>query len=293
MTTATVTAPSRSEFVRVRGLRHHVRRWGDPELPMLFLGHGWLDVSATFHYLVQPLLTRWQVLAPDWRGLGHTQWPTDGYWFQDYVADLDAIIAHYAGKTPIALVGHSMGGQIMSLYAGLRAERVSHLVCLDSLFLPDTPVEQTAHRFRRWLDQLPRTRDEALYDSFDHLAQRIRVQHPRLPPGREAFVARCWGFADGHGHVRLLADPRHRAPMPTLFRLAESMTIWREVTAATLFLDAADSQFRLAISSDETAARRACFRKHRCRMIEDSGHMLHFDAAEATGIAIAAFLAGD
>lgn len=290
--TAAVLLSSRSEFIRARKLRHHVRRWGDDSLPMLFLGHGWLDVSASFHHLVQPLLERYQVLAPDWRGLGHSQWPADGYWFQDYVADLDAIIFRYAGKTPVALVGHSMGGQIMSLYAGLRAAQVSHLVCLDSLFLPDTPVEQSAHRFRRWLDQLPRTRGEAIYDSYDHLAERIRVQHPRLPAGREQFIARCWGAQDGHGRVRLLADPRHRAPMPTLFRLAESMAIWREVSAPTLFIDAAESQFRLAISAEETATRRACFRDHRSQMIAGSGHMLHFDAAEATGAAIATFLAG-
>ena len=82
---------SRSEFLRVRGLRYHLRRWGDARLPLLFLGHGFLDVSATFEPLVAPLLDRWQVIAPDWRGFGHTEWPQEGYWFHDYVADLEAI----------------------------------------------------------------------------------------------------------------------------------------------------------------------------------------------------------
>ena len=83
---------SRSDFLRIRGLRYHVRCWGDPRLPRLFLTHGWLDVSATFQPLVLPLLQRWQVLVPDWRGFGHSEWPQDGYWFYDYVADLEALL---------------------------------------------------------------------------------------------------------------------------------------------------------------------------------------------------------
>ena len=30
------------------------------------------------------------IIAPDWRGYGRTQWNAQGYWFQDYLADLDA-----------------------------------------------------------------------------------------------------------------------------------------------------------------------------------------------------------
>ena len=59
---------SRSEFVHVRGLRYHVRRWGDASAPKVFLLHGWLDVSATWQYVAEGLLPRVQVLAPDWRG---------------------------------------------------------------------------------------------------------------------------------------------------------------------------------------------------------------------------------
>ncbi|MGZ2874013.1 alpha/beta fold hydrolase, partial [Pseudomonas aeruginosa] len=65
---------SRSEFLRIRGLRYHVRRWGDADKPPLVLLHGWLDVSETFHFMVQPLLERWQVIAPDWRGFGYSEW---------------------------------------------------------------------------------------------------------------------------------------------------------------------------------------------------------------------------
>lgn len=267
-----------------------MRRWGDPGKPMLFLGHGWLDVSATFHDLVQPLLEHCQVLAPDWRGFGHTQWPQDGYWFPDYVADLDALLGHYSPDTPVRLVGHSMGAQVMSLYAGLRPNRVGRLVCLDGLFLPDMGPELAPRNVLRWLDSWPGKGQAASYPSFEYLADRVRVQHPQLSPERALFIAHCWGAEDGYGRIRLLADPKHRLPSATLFRAAESRAIWQKITAPTLFVDAGKSRFREAISTDEVARRRACFPDPVFRCIDGAGHMLHFDAPQETGEVIAAFV---
>jgi pimeloyl-ACP methyl ester carboxylesterase len=283
--------PSRSDFIPVRGLRYHVRRWGDESLPKVFFAHGWLDVSATFHLAVQPLLSRFQVLCPDFRGFGHTQWPQDGYWFQDYVADFEAIADHYSPAEPMRLVGHSMGAQIMSLYAGLRPQRVAKLACLDGLFLPDMPFEVAAKRFRKWLDDVKDPPQQKYYQSFEELSVRVRKQHPQLSDERALFIARCWGNEDGRGVISLLADPKHRMNGPGMYKIGESMDIWKNVTAPVLFLDAGKSPFRTAIGSDELNRRRACFRDRREAIIQESGHMLHFDAPEALGRALLEFLA--
>ncbi|HUR41684.1 MAG TPA: alpha/beta fold hydrolase, partial [Verrucomicrobiae bacterium] len=190
---------SRSEFIRVRELRYHLRRWGDPAAPLVLMLHGFLDVSATWQPVAEGLLPKFQVLSPDFRGFGHTQWPEDGYWFQDYVGDLQFIVDHYAPDAPILLVGHSMGAQIASLYAGLKPERVKKLVCLDGLFLPNMEAKLAPKRFRRWLDELKDLPSQKSYASFTELAGRIRKQHPDLSPERAEFVARCWGREDGHG----------------------------------------------------------------------------------------------
>lgn len=286
--------PSRSEFVRARGLRHHLRRWGRPDLPIALLGHGFLDVSATFHHLVQPLLEVCQVVAPDWRGFGHSQWPQDGYWFPDYVADLDALMPQIqADARPLWLIGHSMGAQIVSLYAGLRPAQVSRLVILDGLFLPDMTPELAPRRYTRWLDEWRELPRQKTYASFEVLAASIRRLHPRLPAGREDYIARCWAQEKSDGRIHLLADPKHRLDSPGLYRAAESRAIWSQISADTLFIDGADSPFIHAISAEELAQRRACFARRSEAQIADAGHMLHFDAAQATGEVIARFLAAD
>ena len=281
---------SRSEFIRVRELRYHVRRWGDPAAPAVYLLHGFMDVSATWQPVAEGLVPRFQVLAPDLRGFGHTEWPADGYWFQDYVGDVEALADHYSPAEPILLVGHSMGAQIASLYAGLRPARVQKLACLDGLFLPDMEPKLAPKRFRRWLDELKDLPKQKTYASFDELAERIRKQHPDLPAERAGFVARCWGREDGHGRISLCADPKHRLSGPGLYRNEESLAIWREITAPTLFVDGGLSQFRNAITPEETARRRACFRDWRAVVVERGSHMLHFSAPRETARCIADFL---
>lgn len=283
---------SRSDFLRVRGLRIHVRRWGAEHLPRLFLLHGWLDVSATFAPLVAPLLERWQVLAWDARGFGYSEWPQDGYWFPDYVGDLQGLLDHYSPQEPVLLVGHSMGAQIAAIYAGARPDRVRKLVCLDGIGLPDMPAERAPKRMRAWLDELRGLPQQKFYDSYEQLAERVRKQHPQLSQEKALFVARCWGREDARGRIGLCADPKHRMNGPGLYRAAEAEAIWKEITAPTLFLDAADSSLAKLMSAEERVRRRACFANSRTEIVPDCGHMMHFDAPVATAKAIAAFLAG-
>lgn len=285
--------PSQSRFIPVRGLRYHVCAWGDPAQPWVLLGCGWLDCSASFGPLVAGVLPDYHVLAPDWRGTGFTDWPNDGYWFPDYVADVDALIDALNPPNAMHLVGHSMGAQILSLYAGLRPERARSLTLLDGLFLADRGPDQATQQYRRWLNQLRVDKPQRRYASYAALAERIRAQHPQLSEDWALFVALSWGATDHEGQVKLLADPRHNRAMPTLYRLAESEAIWGEVTCPVCFIDGERSVFRAAQPAGERPRRLGAFRNSaRCDVVEvqTAGHMLHWDAPEATAHLIRDFL---
>src|SRR5580658_808948 len=117
----------------------HVTRWGPPpseSVSPVVLLHGWLDCGETFQFLVDALERDWPLAALDWRGFGRSGWAGDGYWFPDYLADLDGLLALLSPSRPARLVGHSMGGNVASLYAGVRPERVRSVVNLEGFWLP-------------------------------------------------------------------------------------------------------------------------------------------------------------
>src|SRR3970040_2581814 len=119
---------SESLFPTIRGLRYHVRRWPRAGARKMVLLHGWMAVSASFQFMVDALRGDWDVYAPDWRGYGLTQWArADCYWLPDYLADLEFLLAGFSPETAVNLVGHSLGGNVASIYAGVRPHGVGRL----------------------------------------------------------------------------------------------------------------------------------------------------------------------
>jgi pimeloyl-ACP methyl ester carboxylesterase len=286
---------SESLFVDVRGLRVHCRRWGDPSRPTLFLLHGWMDVSASFQFLVDALRGDWHVVAPDWRGFGLSGRAKDGaYWFPDYFADLEALLGHFHAGAPATLIGHSMGGNVAAMYAGVRPGRVARLVNLEGFGLAAVAPDQAPRRYARWLDELagepPSFRD---YESFDALAERLREGNPRLTSQRAAFLSRHWGRPKPDGRVELASDPAHKLVNPVLYRIEEAEACWRNVTAPVLWVAGADTKIpgALKLEPHSLEARKACFRNLVERVIPDAGHMLHHDQPEKLAAVIEEFLA--
>jgi len=287
---------SESVFLRVRGLDYHCRVWGAPGAPLLFMLHGWMDVSASFQFVVEALRGEWRVIAPDWRGFGLTQWSgADSYWFPDYLGDLDAILNVFALDAPVRLCGHSMGGNIAALYAGVRPARVRRLINLEGFGLPRTRPGAAPRRYARWLSELPARQEFRDYDGFDELAQRLRERNPRLGAERAAFLARHWGADAPGGRVRLRADPAHRRVNPVQYQLDEAQACWAAVRCPVLWVEGADSRSpeQLHVSPDELVARRSAMPGTRTLVIPGAGHMLHHDQPVLLAEAMEAFLLED
>src|SRR5574343_245177 len=143
--------PSRQESLALRGIHYNVRHWGPADGPAVFFLHGWMDSSATFQFVVDHLPPEWHIIAPDWRGYGASSWLGRPYWFPDYYADLDALLAHYSPQQPARLVGHSMGASVAASYAGARPARVAALAMLDFLGLLPSQPEASPGQLGTWL----------------------------------------------------------------------------------------------------------------------------------------------
>jgi pimeloyl-ACP methyl ester carboxylesterase len=282
---------SRSERIPVGAIHYNVRHWGPPGAPLLFLLHGWMDSSPTFQFVVEALGGEWHVIAPDWRGYGASTWLGRPYWFADYYADLDALLHHYSSVAPARLVGHSMGASIAAAYAGARPERVSGLVMLDFLGLPEAGPDEAPTRLRHWLETLDDPPALRSYADCGELARRLRYSNPRLSAERAEFLARECGCVTPEGRVVLACDPWHRHPAPVPYQVADAMACWCAIMAPVRLLVAEQGYVteRFADNAADLARRLACFSRLSREDIADCGHNLHHDQPERVAAAIENF----
>lgn len=298
--------PSRVLQLPVRGLRYQVHAWGDatlvaPDRPPLVLLHGWMDVGASFQFLVDALATPRFVLAPDWRGFGGSLAPsaTDSYWFADYLADLDALLDHFASDQPVDLLGHSMGGNVVMLYAGVRPARIRRLINLEGFGMPRSVPAQAPGRYARWLDELKAPQRLRDYASLDEVAHRLRQNNPRLTAERASWLAPHWARQTAAGRWEIQGDPAHKRSNPLLYRVDEVLACWARITAPLLWVEGrqtdvskwwgnsyprSDFEERLASIASTVSIERM--------MLEDAGHMLHHDQPEQLSEHIERFLSG-
>jgi pimeloyl-ACP methyl ester carboxylesterase len=192
-------------------------------------------------------------------------------------------------------VGHSLGGNVASIYAGVRPGRVARLVALDAFGLADTRPEQAPGRLEKWLSELATPAGFRPYPDFDALAFRLQADNPRLTPERAAFLAREVGMETATGEVLLAADPAHRRIHPILYRRQEVLACWRRVAASVLWLEPEETTLRrrLGVSDADYEASMSCFRHFRREVVEDAGHNLHHDQPEAVARIIEPFLLSD
>ena len=291
---------SRSEYLALPDVRLHVRRWGDSEAPTLFLLHGWMDVSASFQFVVDELQRDWNIIAPDWRGFGESQWLRRPYFFAEHLGDLEAIIDHYVPDGTVQLAGHSMGGILACLYAGIRPERVERLISLEGFGIAPTTPEMAPDRHRQWLDTLRRPPRMHVYADRDSFARRLLGSDRFLTPERAEFLSRhlarvgdgeTKGGQSRHGII-WNGDPWHKAAAPYLFRLEESMAIWRQIRCPVLWVAGRESWVvrDFAARPGDWETRRACFREIDEHWIENADHMLHHDQPGAVAQIIETWL---
>jgi pimeloyl-ACP methyl ester carboxylesterase len=283
---------SRSEFVPIRSLRYHVRLWGTPKagVPPLVMVHGWMDVAASYQFVVDAMRQDRYVVAPDWRGYGLTEVPhADNYWFPDYLADLDFLIDHYGGGQPVDLVGHSMGGNVAMLYTGARPERIRRLVNLEGFGMPATRPSQAPRRYAKWLDELHAYHRGELdlkdYDDVAGVARRLMKTNKRLSQDKADWLAPHWAQRGDDGRWRILGHAAHKIINANLFRVDEVLELYKSITAPTLCVDASDDSlggwWQGKYTLEEYHERIRHVPKLTTAKVEDAGHMLHHDQPEA------------
>ena len=283
--------PGRHATIPIRGLDHHLIRWGpDSDDPVLVL-HGYADCAATFQFVADEITPDLPLVAVDWRGFGGSGRSAGGYWFPDYYADLEQMLEQLCPRSPARIVGHSMGANVAMIYAGVRPSRVGALVNLEGFGLPRTQASQAPARLGQWLDELRAPAEFADYADAAELAARVAKRNPRLTPERAAFIANCWSAPLPGGGVRLLTDPPHRRTNPYLYRREEMEACWRAIEARVLMVVGTESELVARLAAEGgVESFKSIIRDLRVEKVAGAGHMLHHDEPRAVARLIEAFI---
>ena len=292
---------SRTSFIRLRQLNYHVREWGTPrpgQLP-LFMVHGWMDVSASFQFVVDAMQQDRHIIAPDWRGFGLTDvGEVDTFWYPDYLADLDALVDHFQPEGHIDLLGHSMGGTVVSMYAGARPDRIRRLINLEGFGLAATNPTQAPGRYAKWLNEVKAARQGEMnlrsYPDSEAVAQRLIKTNSRLSLDKAQWLAQHWSQQNSNGEWEILGHPAHKVINPYLFRVEEMLAIYQSISAPVLNVEASQNDLEKwwqgKYKLEEFHERLKHIKDIHSVTIQDAGHMMHHDQPFELAQHIEAFL---
>jgi pimeloyl-ACP methyl ester carboxylesterase len=122
------------------GLRLHYVTGGEGERTLVLL-HGFPQTWWEWRRAIPAFAAAgFRVVAPDYRGAGHSWRPPGGYDKVTMAGDIRTLLREHLGvEGPIVLAGHDIGLMVAYAYAQAYRDEVSHLVLADAP-LPGTAV---------------------------------------------------------------------------------------------------------------------------------------------------------
>ncbi|MEM9696290.1 MAG: alpha/beta hydrolase, partial [Myxococcota bacterium] len=223
----------------------------------VLLLHGFLDAGGTWDLVAQRLVAEGhRVIAPDQRGFGRSDrvGPGGYYHFYDYVADIDALVGSFDPERRLAVVGHSMGGAVASMFAGARPDRVERLVVCEGLGPPSMEPAVAVQRTRRWLDQLEQGKPSKPLKNRADALKRLAAFHGKVEYHvLESRVEHLADFDEGGGG-RWRYDPLHRTSSPQRFDRDAFLSFVKAVHCPVMFVSGGPSGFHPEDESIRLAA---------------------------------------
>jgi pimeloyl-ACP methyl ester carboxylesterase len=213
------------------------------------------------------------------------------------LADLDFLLDHYVGDRPVNLLGHSMGGHIATMYAGVRPERIHRLINLEGFGMPTSRPAQASGRYAKWMDELKTLHKGELelktYPDLESVAQRLIKTNPRLSPDKAQWLAQHWARPNDQGQWCILGHAAHKIINAQLFRVEEILGIYERIRAPMLCVvaqeDSLSQWWKEKYTLAEFKQRIASVPDLQHRVIDDAGHMLHHDQPQKLAALVESF----
>jgi pimeloyl-ACP methyl ester carboxylesterase len=275
-------------------LRLHYVDWGNTGAPPLLLLHGGRDHCRNWDWVAEALGRDWHIIAPDLRGHGDSAWSRTGiYTMAGYIYDLAQLI-HQLRLAPVAIIAHSLGGNIALRYAGLYPENVARLVAIEGLgpsprMLADRGKRTFPERMRAWIDEqrglsgrLPRR-----YASIEDAFRRMQEENKHLTPEQARHLTLHGVNQNEDGTYSWKFDNYVRSWPPYDMTQEDIELLWSRIACPTLLVYGKESW----ASNPEKDGRLRHFGSAEVVAVEGAGHWVHHDRLEEFVALVRRFLA--
>lgn len=277
---ASTAGPTSHNYFSQR-LRLHYVDWGNPDAPTMLLIHGGRDHCRNWDWVAEKFRDEYHIIAPDLRGHGDSQWEVGGAYNQlDYVYDI-AQLLQQKEKSPVTIIGHSLGGAIALLYTSLFPETVNRLVAIEGMGpSPDMAKKVTdrpmGDRVREWMGDLRKlsARLPRRYPTLADAFQRMQDENPHLSEAQARHLTVHGSNQNEDGTFSWKFDNYVRIFSFSGFPTDEARKLFGEITCPTLLVRGEESW-----ASDPIADGRAdCFNcPIEYRAFDKAGHWVHHD----------------
>lgn len=195
--------------VKVEGLNIFYREAGPHDVPTLLLLHGLPSSSRMFQSLYERLADTYHLIAPDYPGFGHSDWPDPKQF--DYTFDRIARImdgfTQALGLTRYTLYMQDYGGPVGFRMALAHPERVEALIVQDAVSHNEGLGANWATRRAFWADRA--TYEESLRKNLLSLAV-TKTRHVGDDPNVEFYDPDLWtdefAFLNSAGQAQIQSD---------------------------------------------------------------------------------------
>ena len=249
---------------------------GNSEGPVLLFLHGLNDHNRTFDSLIQPFLDDYRIITPDLRGHGDSEWVQGGGYNQlDYLYDLYRLISDLR-LAPVTLIGHSLGGAVVALLAGVFPSMVDRLILMEAmgLWIPDEGNSSISERLKGWIDQLTlqETKTQKKIPSVEAAYERMHEANPNLTEETARHLA-FHGIRKNSDETYSWKYDYYTRGHDFSLRHEESVEIWKQISCPVLVVNAKNGLSH-RIGHNDTLR---YFDRVRLEILDDAGHWIYHD----------------
>jgi pimeloyl-ACP methyl ester carboxylesterase len=195
--------------VKVDGLSIFYREAGSKDAPTILLLHGLPSSSRMFQPLLTRLADKYHLVAPDYPGFGHSDWPNPkqfDYTF-DHIATVMTDFTEALGLSHYTLYMQDYGGPVGFRMALAHPDRVDALIVQDAVAHNEGLGANWVTRRAFWADRA--THDEALRKNLLSFAATM-TRHVGDDPNIELYDPDLWAdeyaFLNSPGQAQIQSD---------------------------------------------------------------------------------------